>query len=99
LTKALPKASFCIRGQPQLRPELQEYAEAAEEQTGQRRLFADDAAHGFAFIELCQQRYDVVLMNPPFGEASLASRDYLYEVIAEAARDVFAGLLRGSISV
>jgi len=32
-----------------------------------RRLFADDAARGFAFIDLMRQRYDVVLMNPPFG--------------------------------
>ncbi|MGL5018979.1 MAG: hypothetical protein ACRDBP_12660, partial [Luteolibacter sp.] len=36
----------------------------------QRRLFAEDAARGFAFIDLCRQRYDVVLMNPPFGESS-----------------------------
>ena len=32
-----------------------------------RRLFKDDAEQGFAFIELCRERYDVVLMNPPFG--------------------------------
>lgn len=33
-------------------------------------LFADDAARGFAFIDLCRKRYDVILMNPPFGEFS-----------------------------
>ena len=31
------------------------------------RLFAKDTARGFAFIDLCRKRYDVVLMNPPFG--------------------------------
>ena len=34
----------------------------------QRSLFADDAAQGFAFIDVCRRRYDVVVMNPPFGE-------------------------------
>lgn len=49
---------------------LQEYAEVAGEHGYQRRLFAEDAARGFAFIDICRKRYDAVLMNPPFGEAS-----------------------------
>jgi hypothetical protein len=54
---------------------LRRYAEAAG--LGYRkRLFAEDAAQGFAFIEACRQQYDVVLMNPPFGDATerLATR-------------------------
>jgi hypothetical protein len=48
---------------------LRSYAEKAHNgQRLQRRLFAEDAVRGFAFIDLCQKRYDVVLMNPPFGE-------------------------------
>ena len=48
---------------------LRDYAEQAENGGGfQRRLFADDAARGFAFIDVCRKRYDVALMNPPFGE-------------------------------
>lgn len=35
-----------------------------------RRLFADDAEQGFAFIDLCRRSYDVVLMNPPFGSTT-----------------------------
>lgn len=46
---------------------LRNYAEQAESGAFQRRLFAKDAAQGFAFIDLCRKRYDVVLMNPPFG--------------------------------
>ena len=50
---------------------LQHYAEQAEIDGGfQRRLFADDAARGFAFIDVCRKRYDVALMNPPFGSFS-----------------------------
>jgi hypothetical protein len=49
---------------------LREYSEHAESGGGfQRRLFADDAARGFAFIDVCRKRYDVAVMNPPFGES------------------------------
>lgn len=48
---------------------LQHYSESATNGAGYRRsLFVHDAAQGFAFIDACRQRYDVVLMNPPFGE-------------------------------
>ena len=50
---------------------LRDYAEQAENGGGfQRRLFAEDAARGFAFIDVCRKRYDVALMNPPFGSFS-----------------------------
>jgi hypothetical protein len=50
---------------------LERYADEATAGGGyQRRLFAEDAARGFALIDLCRQHYDVVVMNPPFGEFS-----------------------------
>lgn len=60
---------------------LHAYAEQAESGGYQRRLFAEDAARGFAFIDLCRKRYNVVVMNPPFGEWSAlykiqAKKDY-----------------------
>ena len=51
---------------------LQAYAETADRSGGyQRRLFADDTAEGFSFIDVCRHRYDAILMNPPFGEVAL----------------------------
>ena len=48
---------------------MKEFAESASGNGGyNRKLFAEDAAQGFAFIDVCRKRYDVVLMNPPFGE-------------------------------
>jgi hypothetical protein len=35
-----------------------------------RRLFADDAAHGVALLTVAEKKFDVVLMNPPFGDAT-----------------------------
>jgi hypothetical protein len=55
---------------------LRDYAEQAENGGGfQRRLFAEDAARGFAFIDVCRKRYVVVLMNPPFGDWSTQFRN------------------------
>ena len=53
---------------------IEEYAVGSQNgDQFRRRMFAEDATRGFAFIDLCRRRYDVVLMNPPFGDASLPS--------------------------
>ena len=66
---------------------LRDYAEQAEDGGGfQRRLFAEDAARGFAFIDLCRKRYDVVVMNPPFGEPAEATR-LLFKLLYPSSAD------------
>ena len=40
-------------------------------------LFAEDALQGLAFIEMCYNRYDVIVMNPPFGIGSESTIPYL----------------------
>jgi hypothetical protein len=73
---------------------LRRYAEKAHNgQTLQRRLFTDDAVRGFAFVDLCQKRYDVVLMNPPFGEVSKTSRSYLYANLPSSTQDILAAFI------
>lgn len=60
---------------------LREFAEGAGGMAGgarvRHRLFAGDAAQGIALIDLLRRRFDVVLMNPPFGEVAEPSRDLL----------------------
>ena len=68
---------------------LRTFAEQSEAGGFQRRLFAEDAARGFAFIDLCRQRYDVALMNPPFGDASLPSKPYLDDTYGDTKGDVY----------
>jgi hypothetical protein len=58
-----------------------------------RGLFAEDAAQGFGFIDLSRRAYDVVLMNPPFGEASKPSRAYVDEHYPRTKNDVFAAFV------
>lgn len=52
-------------------------AQLSEEEGYENTLFADDATRGFAFIELCRQRFDCIVMNPPFGEGSENTSGYL----------------------
>lgn len=67
------------------------YAEqAAGPDAYQRQLFAADAARTLALVDLCRLRYDVVLMNPPFGAAAAASKAYLERAYPSAKMDVFA---------
>jgi hypothetical protein len=72
---------------------LARYAERAESGGYQRRLFAEDAARGFAFIDICRNRYDVVLMNPPFGEPSTATLGYLRQHFSIAADNLLVAFI------
>jgi hypothetical protein len=78
----LPLASdFWETAESRLLAALRDYAEQAETGGGfQRRLFAEDAARGFAFIDVCRKRYDAVVMNPPFGESSDRCLEYFNKV-------------------
>lgn len=79
---------------------LRSYAEKAQDgQRLQKRLFADDAVRGFAFIDLCQKRYDVVLMNPPFGEPVRATSEYLGEHFSNSKHDMFAAFCDRSLGL
>ncbi|MCF8139565.1 MAG: BREX-1 system adenine-specific DNA-methyltransferase PglX [Cyanobium usitatum Tobar12.5m-G36] len=70
---------------------LQTYAERAENGSGfQRRLFAHDAARGFAFVDTCRNRYDAVVMNPPFGEETTGTTGYLNSAYPTARGDLYA---------
>jgi hypothetical protein len=55
-----------------------------------RRLFAGDAAQGIAFVDIARTRFDVLLMNPPFGDATDATVDYLEQHYFDTRLDLFA---------
>lgn len=72
------KAQFFAQVTDNLQNALRSLSQQLSEEEGYENvLFTDDAIRGFAFIELCQQRYDVILMNPPFGEGSVNTLKYL----------------------
>ena len=89
LTVGIADESFWGEAEEHIYNALRTYAEQADADSYQRRLFAEDAARGFAFIDLCRERYDVVVMNPPFGLAAKAAKGY-FEVAFGQKRLDFA---------
>jgi hypothetical protein len=85
---------FWKRAFSQVLNALQDYAElSAEGSVYRRRLFADDAARGFAFVDLCRHKFDVVLMNPPFGDASVGSKEYVDNQYQRGKSDILAAFV------
>ncbi|MDD5204636.1 MAG: BREX-1 system adenine-specific DNA-methyltransferase PglX, partial [Desulfobacterales bacterium] len=79
---------------------LADYAQQVENgQSVRRRLFAEDAARGFAFVDLCRKRYDVVLMNPPFGDPSDRSKKWIAGAYPITKNDILGPFLERAIMV
>jgi hypothetical protein len=77
---------------------LENYAVAASHAgSARRRLFVEDAAHGFAFVELMNSRFDVTLMNPPFGDAVPATRTSLEAGYPNARLDLYACFVQAAL--
>jgi hypothetical protein len=64
-----------------------------------RRLFADDSAQGVALLELLRQRFDVVLMNPPFGAGSLKAKRVFDQSYPRSKNDVYAAFVERGIEL
>lgn len=72
------KEEFFAQVTERLQDALLKISEQLSAEEGyENALFTEDATRGFAFIELCQQRFDVIVMNPPFGEGSENTYKYL----------------------
>ena len=71
------RTQFWINAEERIFESLLKYSEHAHVMDANRKsLFAKDAAKGFAFIDVCRKKYDLVLMNPPFGEFSKTYKKY-----------------------
>lgn len=74
---------------PKVLAALHDLATAGEGTDGyRRRLFEEDAAQGLALVDLLRQRYDVVVMNPPFGDPSVGSKTYIEGAYTDTKNDV-----------
>jgi hypothetical protein len=91
---------FWERVEEEIYKALNRYAELAEgKDSYQRRMFTNDAARGFAFIDLCRKSYDLILMNPPFGEPSKGTRLLFNSSFPKTSNDLFAAFTERSISL
>lgn len=78
---------------------LRRFAESAGGADARRRLFAGDAAQGVALIDLVRTRFDVVLMNPPFGAASLAAKKEFEKAYPRTKNDIYAAFVERGIQL
>jgi hypothetical protein len=65
----------------------------------QRQLFVDDALRGFGFVDLCRQRFDVVLMNPPFGAGSTRAKQDFERAYPRTKNDVYAAFVERGVEM
>lgn len=94
----IPDARFWHKAEGRVIAELHRYARGINGGSGlRRRLFAGDAERGFAFVDICRTRlnggFDVVLMNPPFGESSKPSKPYIERAYPRTRNDVYAAFV------
>lgn len=79
---------------------LRAFAESASSGASvRRRLFAGDAAQGMALIDLVRTRFDVVLMNPPFGAASLAAKKEFEKAYPRTKNDIYAAFVERGVQL
>jgi len=98
--KGITDERFWDQAEDRILDALKDYAEQAENgRAVRRRLFAEDAARGFAFIDLCRKRYDVVLMNPPFGASSRGSKGYIEDRYPKTKGDVLANFIERTLNL
>lgn len=86
--------AFWQDAERQVKEALKRYAESVTDgDRYRRRLFADDAAQGFAFLELFDEPFDVVWMNPPFGDSSHGARAYIERHYPRTKNDLYAAFV------
>ncbi|AOL93939.1 Eco57I restriction-modification methylase domain-containing protein [Porphyrobacter sp. LM 6] len=77
------------KAEERLREALTDYARAARS-TYQGRLFAEDALQGLRMIDHCREVFDVVVMNPPFGELAISTKAALAKAFPRSKNDLLA---------
>ncbi len=94
-------AEFWNEAEARVLETLQEYSQrvAVNGKSLQRRLFADDAAQGFAFIDICRKRFDVVLMNPPFGASSVGAKTYIADEYPHTGNNLYSAFHERALSL
>lgn len=85
------------KAETRLREALTDYARAAQS-TYQGRLFAEDALQGLRMIDHCREVFDVVVMNPPFGDLSHGSKKIIEKAYPSSKNDLLATFVDRGIS-
>jgi hypothetical protein len=74
-------------------------AEEGNRSSARRRLFVDDAAQGMGLLSVAEKKFDVVLMNPPFGAGSMRAKKEFEKAYPRTKTDVYAAFVERGIEL
>ncbi len=74
------------------------YRNALAQSDISRTLFATEAEQGFRLLDLLRQDYDVVLMNPPYGETTKTAKEYLEKAYPDTKNDLYAAFIERALA-
>jgi hypothetical protein len=63
-----------------------------------RTLFATESEQGFRLLDLLRQDYDVVLMNPPYGDTTTTAKNYLTVNYPDTKNDLYAAFIERALA-
>jgi hypothetical protein len=92
----ISEEGFWDQAEQRLYQELARFSARLEQGGLRRRMFAEDAAQGFAFIDLCRKRFDVIVMNPPFGDWSLGFKEDAKKLYPFSSNDILNAFVERS---
>ena len=77
----------------ELKAELLEAVEAAAARATENpsdRIFAEDTARGLKLLQVLSRKYDIVVMNPPYGAFVPRVRDFVKSAYPYTSNDIYA---------
>lgn len=86
------------QAEARLRDALSEFSRSASA-TYQSRLFAHDALEGLRMIDLCRDSFDVVVMNPPFGDPALSTKVKLKADYPNSYKNILAAFVERGLQL
>ncbi|MBF0375271.1 MAG: SAM-dependent methyltransferase [Alphaproteobacteria bacterium] len=100
LVAGIDDAAFFDGVEDALLTALDRYVAGASDLAGtRRRLFVGDALHGLGFLHLMRRKYDVVLMNPPFGACAAKAKKAFEARYPHCKKDVLAAMVERGVEI
>jgi hypothetical protein len=95
------RAGFWENAEERLIAALRSFAARAQGLVGEtrRQLFAGDAVQGIALIDVVRRKYDVVLMNPPFGACSSGAKRAFVLAYPRTSNDLYAAFVERALQL
>ncbi len=63
-----------------------------------RRIFTEDVTHALGLLEMSSKAYDVILMNPPFGDPTERAEPFLTDAYPTSRHDLAAGFVEAALA-